>query len=84
MIPIFKSQKYSEIFLFLLGNEKTYASKMNIKINCTYSYANKCLNLMNEQGFITSHQDGRMKYIKLTKKGRKVAEKIFELKELTK
>ncbi len=69
--------------LMLLGllNAKTeiYASSLAKDINCTYSHVVKILQQMHNSGLIEFVKQGRIKLLKLTKRGEKVAEHINQI-----
>ena len=69
--------------LMLLGllNAKSeiYASSLAKDINCTYSHVVKILQQMHSAGLIEFVKQGRIKLLKLTKKGEKVAEHINQI-----
>ncbi len=72
--------------LMLLGllNAKSeiYASSLAKEINCTYSHVVKILQQMQKAGLVEFIKQGRIKILKLTKKGEKVAEHINQIKNL--
>ena len=82
MIEIFKYSKFADIFIYLLSNKVTYINKISRELDITFSYTSICIKKMIKQGLAEENLKGRNKYIKLTKKGKTVAKKIFELKEL--
>jgi len=72
--------------LMLLGllesKQEVYASSLAKEINCTYSHVVKILQQMNKAGLIEFAKQGRIKLLKLTKKGEKVAEHISQIADL--
>jgi len=72
--------------LMLLGllNAKTdiYASSLAKEINCTYSHVVKILQQMQKAGLVEFIKQGRIKILKLTKKGERVAEHINQINNI--
>ena len=69
--------------LMLLGlfhaKQEIYASSLAKEINCTYSHVVKILQQMHKAGLIEFVKQGRIKLLKLTKKGEKVADHINQI-----
>ncbi len=59
-----------------------YGSILAKEVDCTYSHAVKILQILEEQGLVVFEKKGRIKIIKLTKKGGEVASHIETVKEL--
>jgi predicted transcriptional regulator len=59
-----------------------YGSVLAKEVDCTYSHAVKILQTLEELGLVTFEKKGRIKLIKLTKKGVDVADNIAKIKEL--
>jgi predicted transcriptional regulator len=57
-----------------------YGSQLAKEVDCTYSHAVKILQTLETIGLVSFEKKGRIKIIKLTKKGTKVAEEIEEIK----
>lgn len=72
------------ILIYLLKNQdKTnFEFKITKEIKCTYSSCSKNINLLKKIDLINFEPDGRMKVIKLTDKGRFIAEKLNEIDKL--
>ena len=84
---IFLRQKPMELLLCLTNgyfNEEKYPSSLAKDSRCTYSHTVHLLQKMERQGLIKFERKGRLKLIKLTEKGEKVAELIRELNRLFK
>ena len=66
------------MMLVHLNNEKnsTYASVLAKRVDCTYSHVVKTLQHMEKEGLVLFEKQGRLKLLKLTKKGKDVAEHI--------
>lgn len=58
------------------AQEEQYASSLAKKVDCTYSHIVKILNEMQKADLITFQKEGRLKVLKLTKKGEDVANAI--------
>ncbi|HRZ85657.1 MAG TPA: winged helix DNA-binding protein [Candidatus Paceibacterota bacterium] len=59
-----------------------YGSILAKEVDCTYSHAVKILQTLEELGLVTFEKKGRIKLIKLTKKGTDVADNISTIKQL--
>lgn len=58
-----------------------YGSVLAKEVDCTYSHAVKILQTLEDLGLVTFEKKGRIKLIKLTKKGMEVADHISEIKQ---
>jgi len=59
-----------------------YGSLLAKEVDCTYSHAVKILQILEKLGLVTFEKQGRIKLIKLTKKGGDVANDIDSIKRL--
>ena len=59
-----------------------YGSILAKEVDCTYSHAVKILQILEELGLVTFEKRGRIKLIKLTKKGIDIADHISKIKEV--
>jgi predicted transcriptional regulator len=59
-----------------------YGSQLAKEVDCTYSHAVKILQTLEELGLVSFEKKGRIKIIKLTKKGGDVAEHIQAIKKI--
>ena len=59
-----------------------YGSQLAKEVDCTYSHAVKILQTLEDIGLVSFEKKGRIKIIKLTKKGEGVAENIANIKKL--
>ena len=59
-----------------------YGSILAKEVDCTYSHAVKILQSLERLGLVTFEKQGRIKLIKLTKRGQEVAENIEEIKRV--
>ena len=59
-----------------------YGSQLAKEVDCTYSHAVKILQTLEEIGLVSFEKKGRIKIIKLTKKGTEVAENIEAIKKI--
>lgn len=59
-----------------------YGSLLAKEVDCTYSHAVKILQALEKLGLVVFEKKGRMKLIKLTKKGTEVADNIENIKKL--
>jgi len=59
-----------------------YGSVLAKEVDCTYSHAVKILQILEELGLVVFQKTGRIKIIKLTKKGTEVADNIESIRRL--
>jgi predicted transcriptional regulator len=59
-----------------------YGSQLAKEVDCTYSHAVKILQTLEEYGLVNFEKKGRIKIIKLTKKGTAIAEHIEDIRKL--
>jgi len=59
-----------------------YGSLLAKEIDCTYSHAVKILQTLESLGLVAFERNGRIKLIKLTKKGEEIADMIGQIKTL--
>ncbi len=59
-----------------------YGSLLAKEVDCTYSHAVKILQSLEKLGLATFEKTGRIKLIKLTKKGQEIADNIDNIKSL--
>lgn len=63
-------------------NKAKYGSVLAKEVDCTYSHAVKILQILENLGLVVFEKKGRIKIIKLTKKGQAIAEHIESIKEI--
>ena len=59
-----------------------YGSILAKEVDCTYSHAVKILQTLEKLGLVTFEKKGRIKLIKLTKKGHEIADNIEDIRKL--
>jgi DNA-binding MarR family transcriptional regulator len=59
-----------------------YGSLLAKEVDCTYSHAVKILQSLEQLGLVVFEKKGRIKLIKLTKKGTEIADYIENIKRL--
>ena len=64
------------------GGKNRYGSVLAKEVDCTYSHAVKILQEMEKAKLVVFEKHGRIKSIKLTENGTKVAEHIDKIREL--
>ena len=64
-----------------IGRAK-YGSILAKEVDCTYSHAVKILQSLEKLGLVVFEKKGRIKLIKLTKKGQEVADNIENIKRI--
>lgn len=60
----------------LNANAEIYASTLAKSVDCTYSHVVKVLQEMEDAGLVSFEKTGRLKYLKLTKKGEEIAKHL--------
>jgi len=66
------------------NNRMRYGSVLAKEVDCTYSHAVKILQTLEELKLVDFEKKGRIKLIKLTKKGIDVADAIDNIQKLVK
>lgn len=76
---VFIRKKPALILLELLNapTGESYASDIARKINCTYAHIVKLLSRYEKTGIVNRKTEGRIRIIRLTKKGKKVATNLY-------
>ena len=59
-----------------------YGSVLAKEVDCTYSHAVKILQSLERLGLVVFEKKGRIKLIKLTKKGQEIADHMDDIKSL--
>lgn len=79
---LFFRRKPALMMLALKNSSKTkYGSVLAKEVDCTYSHAVKILQILEKLGLVTFDKKGRIKLIKMTKKGEEVADNIEKIKK---
>jgi len=74
---VFIREKPAMMLVNLLNsNSEVYASTLAKSVDCTYSHVVKILQEMEDAGLVSFEKTGRLKILKLTKKGEEVAKHI--------
>jgi len=83
IFDVFFRKKPSMVLVSLKNNIRNrYGSILAKEVDCTYSHTVKILQEMEKSGLVTFEKQGRIKTIKLTEKGGKVADHIDKAKSL--
>lgn len=83
IFEVFFRSKPANILVALRKSQKNrYGSVLAKEVDCTYSHAVKILQEMEKSKLVSFEKSGRIKMIKLTENGDKVAESIERIKEL--
>ena len=78
---LFFRRKPSTMLIALKGMSRAkYGSQLAKEVDCTYSHAVKILQALEELGLVSFEKKGRIKLIRLTKKGTVVATHIEDIK----
>lgn len=82
---IFFRRKPALMLVSLKKNTRMrYGSLLAKEVDCTYSHAVKILQTLEELSLVEFEKKGRIKLIKLTKKGKEVADAIDNIQALIK
>jgi len=80
---VFFRRKPALMLVYLKKNSRMrYGSLLAKEVDCTYSHAVKILQKLEELKLVDFEKKGRIKLIKLTKKGQDVADAISEIQRL--
>ena len=83
IFEVFFRRKPAMILMALRkGVKNRYGSILAKEVDCTYSHAVKILQEMEKSRLVNFEKQGRIKTIKLTENGNRVAESIEKIKEL--
>lgn len=83
IFEVFFRSKPANILVALRKSQKNrYGSVLAKEVDCTYSHAVKILQEMEKSKLVSFEKSGRIKIIKLTENGDKIAESIEKIKEL--
>lgn len=83
IFEVFFRKKPALILVALRKNNKNrYGSVLAKEVDCTYSHAVKILQEMESAKLVQFEKQGRIKVIKLTDTGNKIAEYIEKIREL--
>ena len=83
IFEVFFRKKPAMILVALRKNSKNrYGSVLAKEVDCTYSHAVKILQEMEKSDLVSFEKQGRIKLIKLTKRGHEVADSIENIKKL--
>ena len=78
---VFFREKPAMMLVTLLNSSNEhYASSLAKVVDCTYSHIVKILNEMQKAGLVQFKKQGRLKVLKLTEKGVKVAQSIDDIR----
>ncbi|MEK6839932.1 MAG: hypothetical protein AABX72_03250 [Nanoarchaeota archaeon] len=64
------------------GNKNRYGSVLAKEVDCTYSHAVKILQEMQSANLVDFEKSGRIKTVKLTENGHRIAEHIEKIRDL--
>lgn len=81
IFSVFFREKPAMMLVTLLNqSQEHYASSLAKVVDCTYSHIVKILNEMQRSGLIIFRKQGRLKVLRLTDKGKDVAEAIEKIR----
>jgi len=83
-MTFFFKDKTVEMLLILGKNgvRKKYTTRIARELNTESTYCNKVLRRFEELGLIKKEEEGRIKIISLTEKGKEVVNKLYEIQQI--
>jgi predicted transcriptional regulator len=82
LFRFFLREKPTLALLAVEEMEPAYAALITKRINSTFPHTSSIISELEEHGFIKSRPEGRIRYLELTDRGRKIAKAVRELKEM--
>lgn len=80
LVGLFLRNKPAFILMKIYScTNKCYASTIAKEVDCTYSHTVRIIQILEKSKIVDFEKKGRIKSIKLTKKGRKIAETLKKL-----
>ena len=80
---VFFRKKPALMLIALKKSSKVrYGSVLAKEVDCTYSHAVKILQVLEKLGLVVFEKKGRIKLIRLTKKGQEISDNIDNVKNL--
>lgn len=79
---LFDSGHSMEILVYLFGNNEKSVTEISQGNKITYSYLLNLIKWLEELNLVKAEKKGRKSIITLTEKGKEVAQKLFEVKEI--
>jgi predicted transcriptional regulator len=76
------SKKAMDILLYISNNYNCYCSKIAYDLKITISHTFGLISFLENKGYISTNNNGRRKYIKITEKGSYAVEVIKRLKDI--
>mgnify|MGYP003875556883 CR=1 FL=1 len=81
IFDVFLREKPAMMLVNLLNStSEVYGSTLAKTVDCTYSHVVKILQEMEDAGLVSFEKTGRLKILKLTKKGEEIAKHIDAIK----
>lgn len=81
IFDVFLREKPAMMLVTLLNSSsEVYGSTLAKSVDCTYSHVVKILQEMEDANLVTFEKTGRLKILKLTKKGEEIAKHIDAIK----
>jgi DNA-binding MarR family transcriptional regulator len=80
LVRFFLREKPTLALLALKEMEPTYAALITKRIDSTFPHTSRIISELEEHGLIASRPVGRIRYIELTDRGKRIAEALQELK----
>ena len=79
---LFFREKPTLVLLALENMDPAYAALVAKRIDSTFAHTINILSQLEKHGLIKSRPEGRVRYLEFTERGRRVAQKLRELKEI--
>lgn len=78
----FRKKPASMLIALKKSSRARYGSLLAKEVDCTYSHAVKILQGLQKIGLVVFEKKGRIKIIKLTKRGQEIADHIEKVRDL--
>lgn len=78
----FLREKPTLVLLAVEEMEPAYAAIITKRIDSTFPHTSSIISELEEHGLIKSRPEGRIRYLELTDRGRRIAKALRELKEM--
>lgn len=79
---LFLQERPAQILLTLSELKGPYISTIAKGADCTFAHASRTLKKMKKLGLVSFTREGRMKYVRLTEKGKRVAALLKDIKDI--
>ena len=82
VFEVFFRAKPAKILTVLKDDQIRYGAILAKKADCTYSHTVKVLDVLEKNKLVTFKREGRIKIVRLTKEGERIAEYIQKIRSV--